>query len=789
MLAAVLDYGKNVFRAIQALYSRSPFKLSSWTLLLLSGLSLSIFISLVQNLVMESWYNLNFKEPWTSADYPPLCSENTIKLLPWRSSEYPVLSSPASYIRILQVHPSNGLWGIEATLKSYSFLERPQYKALSYTWGNDNKFKPITVNGKRINVTENLWNALFHIRDAQRPQNIWVDAICIEQSNNEEKSMQIPLMSFIYSRAQEVVVWLGVHKGPRWVEQSTISELHGNWATSKATDDWSVTRYWLYLLTQEEYWKRCWIVQELAMASRIRLISGSSTLPWHEFIELLKLYKKRELLGTNAIDKVLELESLREAKYFHGYSCSLYQLLEQFADCFCSDNLDKIFAFVGIASDCLGGCIDVDYSKSPLALYQDLLTFQRQRSLVLQDDPIETLRLAGLARSILARKSAFAPKLLDPPGTGDSANSLLYILCGTDRAEFCRLIPSLRSILSWADVVHRLFDRVISYFLKYETEVKSLWLPLAPESTRVWLPSPTSRFTRPVRARGIVTSQICQLGPTYREFIESSAAQRRWSLHLSGVWGLACNKTRMQSAKTINDRLSRLLGTVTDYRMRHFVSLDDDNLYSFYSSRLFLAFGVGRAPGEVVMGLAPWKTQTGDKIVQFWKSDAALVIREDGENRETVQIGRAGVVKDGGVIAWDIPQDRAIFEASDSSVELYTSVDMITKLSLDTVSLPDTQGLQNDDASWGHARHTWTSYDIEMTEFKTLKDDIEYEKCWDFDQVEHIDESTVSNLEDACFATPCLRYTNKKLSACQTWSSSGISCIDQSAATIRVSTV
>jgi hypothetical protein len=763
MFAAITRRGVDAILGAYALYSRSLSKLPSRSNLLLSSLVLWIIFNLIQGFFVTFWYNLNFKEPWTSSDYPPLCSANTFKLLPWKSSEYPVFSSPAGNIRLLQIHPSSDLWGIEATLESRSFLERPQYKALSYTWGNLEKVMPITVNGKKMNITKNLWEALFYLRDARRPQTFWIDAICIDQSNVEEKNIQTPLMSFIYSRAQEVVIWLGDHKGPRWIEQSTLSMWHGNWAARKATEDWPVTRYWLYLLTHEEYWKRCWIVQEISMASRIRVVSGRSALPWHDFLQLVKLYKEKAPQEHNVVDKVLNLESLREARYVDGNSYSLFQLLEQFSDCFCSINLDKIFAFVGIASDCLEGCIILDYSKSPLEIYQELLAFRSHRSLILQDEAIENIRFAGLVRSVLARRSTFTQKLINPPASGENAHSLLYLLCSADRAEFCGLVPSLRSLLSWVDVVHRLLNRVISSLSTRNTEIVSLWLPSVPELSRTWLSTTSHRFSTPIRAHGIITSKICHLGPTYREFIESSSAQRRWSSQLSNIWGLACNRTRMRSAKVMNDRLTMLLGAAADYRMRNFVSLDESTSYSFYSSRVFIAFSVGSTHHEVVMGLAPWETRPGDLVVQFWKSDATLIVRDGRENGESVQIGRAGVVKDSGAMDWDVPKDKTLFEYSELSLEFFATVDVITRLSFDTVCLPGTRGLRFDESLWDLARQTQTSPNVNLKDVEIFESGIGFDNGWDNDRIEDINETATSDLEEACISKPCLRYTNERV--------------------------
>ena len=56
------------------------------------------------------------------------------------------------------------------------------YDALSYTWDGANKNFTVTVNGKSLNVTENLYLALQHLRSEHIDRVIWVDAICIEDT-------------------------------------------------------------------------------------------------------------------------------------------------------------------------------------------------------------------------------------------------------------------------------------------------------------------------------------------------------------------------------------------------------------------------------------------------------------------------------------------------------------------------------------------------------------------------------------------------------------------------------
>jgi hypothetical protein len=752
----------HLIRLAKSLWQKATgFYTSSWRITFVSVFVFWILFNLIQTKLTDFWYGLNFKEPWTSADYPPLCTDRTARLLPWMTAAYLPLNSPQSNIRLLHIHPSHSIWGIEATLESRSFLERPQYRALSYHWGYSEKTRPITLNGKKMLVGENLWNALFHIRDTRVMRTFWVDAISIDQTNNSEKSVQVHLMSFIYSRAKEVIMWMGDHRAPRWIDQEHSLQWQKDFAVSKANDDWTVTKYWLYLLTQEEYWKRCWIVQEVAMASKIRVMSGQSSLPWADFIQLMKLYKSKVPLDSYSIDYVLKLEALREAKYIDGNAYTLEHLLDQFGDCFCAVTLDKIFAFVGMASDCLEGCVEVDYSKSLLSAYQELLIFWTAHAPYTPDQLVHIPRFAGLVRAILSRQSVLVPKIVTPPRNGENADSLLYLLCSDDRSEYCNLIPKLQSLLGWVDLVKRLSDRTISYFFNHKVELRSMWLASEPESHRIWVaksPIEIEANKALMYVRGRVAGRVCDLGPTYREFIERAHVPKQWAARLGTIWGVSCNETTRRIVTTLNERLTMLLGAAADHRMRNFVSLDEDTPYSFYSSRLFIAFGPDR---EVILGLAPWETLRGDIIVQFWNTNAVLVAREM-PNETPAVIGRAGVVKDGKAMDWDAPRKKSSFEPPTATVFDHSlTLSSLTRLSLDTVCLPG-HSLHIYGESWGASEHGWTSHDFEMNDVRLFAgSEKSYDNHWDSDLIDGIEEVKhpgQDSLKESCFSNPCRIY-------------------------------
>ncbi|KAI1567340.1 endo-polygalacturonase precursor [Pyrenophora tritici-repentis] len=81
--------------------------------------------------------------------------------------------------------------------------------ALSYVWGLSENPDSIYIGDCRSEVTPNLHAALLHLRDTSFARILWIDALCINQKDDDEKSGQIQLMAQIYAVAKEVVVWLG----------------------------------------------------------------------------------------------------------------------------------------------------------------------------------------------------------------------------------------------------------------------------------------------------------------------------------------------------------------------------------------------------------------------------------------------------------------------------------------------------------------------------------------------------------------------------------------------------
>ena len=96
-------------------------------------------------------------------------------------------------------------------LDTYPHWLAPEYDALSYVWGDPTDTTVIICNGIELSIGTPLHVALRHFLDgaAQPLRPLWVDAICLDQQDDDEKAHQIPSMGNIYKLATRTLIWLG----------------------------------------------------------------------------------------------------------------------------------------------------------------------------------------------------------------------------------------------------------------------------------------------------------------------------------------------------------------------------------------------------------------------------------------------------------------------------------------------------------------------------------------------------------------------------------------------------
>ena len=83
------------------------------------------------------------------------------------------------------------------------------YRALSYSWGHPELSDVLLCNGKARPISSSNAAALKALRHPTQPTYLWIDAICINQEDVQEKSQQVSEMLLIYKKAQSVTAWLG----------------------------------------------------------------------------------------------------------------------------------------------------------------------------------------------------------------------------------------------------------------------------------------------------------------------------------------------------------------------------------------------------------------------------------------------------------------------------------------------------------------------------------------------------------------------------------------------------
>ncbi|KAF8857795.1 HET-domain-containing protein, partial [Acephala macrosclerotiorum] len=126
------------------------------------------------------------------------------------SSPYALsLEDDSRGIRIALLQPGQWEDPIYCELTKTSLESPLQFEALSYVWAQERGTKSIVLNGLTHTVTTNLFMALRRLRKHREVRSIWIDALCIDQNNIEERNHQVTLMGNIYWTCTKTIAWLG----------------------------------------------------------------------------------------------------------------------------------------------------------------------------------------------------------------------------------------------------------------------------------------------------------------------------------------------------------------------------------------------------------------------------------------------------------------------------------------------------------------------------------------------------------------------------------------------------
>ncbi|TVY13033.1 Heterokaryon incompatibility protein 6, OR allele [Lachnellula arida] len=292
---------------------------------------------------------------------------------------YKPLASAQDSIRLLRLKPAeNPNSPIHCALFHTSLSRAPPYVALSYCWG-----ERVYLEDENFGVTPNLKHALQRLRPASGEDRVlWVDAICINQADIPERSIQISNMRSIYKSAESVAVWLGLEnrKSAEAIQFARDLATCDEGAASALVRDPARKEHLEALVTlfRRQYWWRIWVIQEVSCGRSTMVYCGADAIAWRQLDSVCDIFRKEEAhlrdFFYNKPSFWLTLirggpRSLQLSRYSPDLDAPpLLELLLSHKSKKSTDPKDKVYALVGICSsrDTFGA---MDYSRSMRDIY------------------------------------------------------------------------------------------------------------------------------------------------------------------------------------------------------------------------------------------------------------------------------------------------------------------------------------------------------------------------------------------------------------------------------------
>jgi hypothetical protein len=285
-----------------------------------------------------------------------------------------------------------------------SLEDPPEYAAISYAWGDAGNTRRIELDGSLIPVAVSLYGALEALREKNESVLVWVDALCIDQQNRDERTQQVRLMTSIYSRAEFVAIWLGPEEDESALAIDLLQNVADQAGSAENVSSLISSRVGkpdldaLVSLFERDYWRRLWVVQEILNATSITVYCGSTKLPWSVYelcsqtfnnhrSDLDQYFPKARMGGRRATISPNQF-SYSQVLVYQGpgslpdlKSCMELKegaLLEVMRACrrkLASDAKDKLFGILGILPDEVRKEFRADYNLSVKDVYTEVVDY------------------------------------------------------------------------------------------------------------------------------------------------------------------------------------------------------------------------------------------------------------------------------------------------------------------------------------------------------------------------------------------------------------------------------
>ena len=317
-------------------------------------------------------------------------------------------------IRLLDLAPAPSPYTeLQCKLINSSLSANTAYEALSYVWGSSELPDTLYLPTGSLKITHSLDTAFRRLRLADQSRLLWVDAVCINQSNSTERAQQVAQMANIYRHAIRVAAWLGEDEGGALDMESILSlsrkaeeiglqspreenrdiirnHVYGNmervnWMKSVMT---VVEKSGYPLIYTSAWFTRMWIVQEALLAKHLILYYGANTLEWNDF--------EKTMMLVHAVNAGIRLPMpSRDSFVKHAWSLieirdhwrrslegnpdqaeEITYYMHELRRRSCKDDRDRVFALQGLLPVRSQIAIEPDYEKSVARVYTELARSQ-----------------------------------------------------------------------------------------------------------------------------------------------------------------------------------------------------------------------------------------------------------------------------------------------------------------------------------------------------------------------------------------------------------------------------
>lgn len=344
----------------------------------------------------------------------------------------------------MKLSPKTDGYLIHCTLIEVDLNTKPNYEALSYTWAIDSDVsgprtgappRTIICNGATLDVFKNLHNALIQLQELGWTSTaIWIDAICINQRDDTEKSAQVNMMGDIFRAASRVIVWLGKSSyatelalgkvRPILTDGTIPQDLSTPWAAVKSRGAALVAFEALNWVLSRGWFGRVWTLQEAALARETVYLLGSQSVPFHELlscrfaaegdislghVESMMVRLRTRVAGLNFARAAYELLD-------SGHACTLEAAITEARNRRAVDGRDKLFGVLSLCDPEDAAGLAADYQKS----VQDVFCECAAALLRSENTGLSILSLVGQIRHGCDLAYAFTANYIDQfrPETG-----------------------------------------------------------------------------------------------------------------------------------------------------------------------------------------------------------------------------------------------------------------------------------------------------------------------------------------------------------------------------------